>query len=188
VSSPIGFGDARIPARVWEKLIVDNTTQCWTWTGCIAAHPQVRWKVDGKWKVMNARRVFTNLLGIETEAIGSDQPTCCNPAHFHYGSSSEISKHWNEVNRKTHCVNGHEYAVEGVYYGISRGVVVRRCRACHYIQTRRWINKKWKRKLARWKPERRKLYWKRRATLRELWAKGIMRRPDGSIPPVSAVP
>src|SRR5262249_34029705 len=69
VSEVIGFGDARIPARVWDKLVVDPVSQCWNWIGCFASQPQVRWKVDGKWKAMNVRRVFANLVGDTAEAI-----------------------------------------------------------------------------------------------------------------------
>lgn len=82
----------------------------------------------------------------------SDNPPCCNPAHWFAGTNqSNVDDRqakgrgvavWGLPllnSRKTHCNRGHEFTPENtrIYQGNQR-----RCKACEPINSREWYHNK----------------------------------------------
>lgn len=185
----IALGDARIPPRIWDKITVD-ADGCWIWTGTYASAPQTRWKIDGQQKTVNVRRVFylvTHGGPPPLNAFGGCKSHCVNPAHVKNARSQDLSKEWFEQSSKrTHCKNGHEFAVVGAYeYEANRSdrkpKRYRVCRLCHALRMKATAAKKRRRRLARMSPARRQRFLMLSKRQAEIWRAGKRRTHDGQL-------
>jgi hypothetical protein len=135
------FGDARLPLRFWDKVIV-SPSGCWCWTAArVPTGYGQFW--DGERLQLSHRVSFTVLTGPVPEGLQLDHLCrnrgCCNPAHLEpvtcsvnvlrgTGPRNNVAR----CKRITHCPKGHEYTPENTRVrGNWRG-----CWTCHRIQSR----------------------------------------------------
>ncbi len=142
------FGDARLPAHFWSKVLSCPVTGCWIWTGCIAAggygHFGVGSIKDGTRRSARAHRLSYETLVASAEGLDIDHlcrdTRCVNPLHLDAVTHKENIRRGlaglatGARNRaKTHCPNGHEYAGSNLVVAknaSNRDGTYRRCRIC----------------------------------------------------------
>ena len=130
--------------RFWAK--VDKADTCWLWTGS-RDHKGYGYFADGAGRLARAHRFAYELLvgpipeGLEIDHVkerGCRHRHCVNPAHL-----EPVTHHENLMRgdtlvarnaRKTHCPQGHPYAVPNLVR-LSGG---RGCRECRRAASRRW--------------------------------------------------
>lgn len=144
------FGDARLPARFWAKVLVAESG-CWEWQASKChGYGYVAWAG----KLGRAHRVAYQVL---IAAIPSDRQidhlcrnkACVNPAHMEVvtGRINTMRADGPSARnaRKTHCPKGHEYTAENTWTWRNQ----RYCRTCSAESSRlQWIARKAKRTLA----------------------------------------
>jgi len=78
---------------------------------------------------------------------------CVNPSHLELVTVKENILRGEGLaainSRKTHCINGHEYAPPNLYYTKSSGVKYRRCRECDTARSKTWTQNNRERERAR---------------------------------------
>lgn len=132
------FGDERLPARYWSKVSVDDESGCWLWIGCITTrgYPQIRWRVDGRHKTVDAARLARGIAAglpgpTEAEALlrGQGCPShCVNPVHATEGTLVDTGS-----SKQSHCYRGHPLEGDNLEPNSNGG---RRCVACRRISQR----------------------------------------------------
>lgn len=114
-SDSIRFGDARLPARFWSKVRVDESG-CWIWIGTRHGGGYGLISIDGVNR--RAHRIaYQTLRGPIPDNLVCDHlcrvTACVNPSHIEIVTHRE-----NKVRgigfaaqnaKKTHCPNGHPY-------------------------------------------------------------------------------
>jgi hypothetical protein len=109
---PLGYGDPRVPQRLWNKIEIDPETGCWLWRGARSGDKKNYGGVGFERSTWRAHRLFFTLLVrpvADDEHVHHDcrNGLCCNPAHI---SALHESEHWGHGHAdKTHCPHGHEY-------------------------------------------------------------------------------
>jgi hypothetical protein len=84
----VRFGDPRLPARVWRKLVIEDG--CWVWTGSLqSGYAVVSWRAGkprGCGSRLGHRLAFELLVGPIAHGLVVDHlcrnPACMNPAHL----------------------------------------------------------------------------------------------------------
>ncbi len=184
-SAVVNFGDPRIEDRIWDKIAPCPTTGCWLWTATFAGAPQIRWKIDGKWAVINVRRIFGELAGVaDAKIIIGDCSHCVNPAHYEIFDSASEASLWAAASlRPTYCKHGHSLEDAYEYINGSDGHRYRRCRTCQSLTTAVYANKAFERRVRSMTSHNRARALRRSARAREMWKSGVLRRPDGTMSP-----
>lgn len=137
------YGDERVPARVWAKLVVDPATGCWLWQGAPTREGYGRVQVAGRlWRVhrymystlvreLGDEEVLDHVCHTEDELCFSSwacpHRLCGNPAHLDpvTGAENSARQHSPYVLREV-CPSGHEYDEENTRW--YRGM--RYCGSC----------------------------------------------------------
>jgi len=134
MSTPVAFGDPRIPERIWRKLRV-SPSGCWEWTGCLSTNGYGKVSHEGRSEYVH-RVVREALVG----PIPADRQLdhrcrvrhCANPADTEVVTGRVNLRRgespWQVNRRKTHCAReGHPLDGDNLYVN-PRGE--RECRAC----------------------------------------------------------
>ena len=162
--TPVQHGDARLPARFWNKVQPDDSG-CWLWTGALSSAGRPSYRVSGVSKLAY-RVAFAALVAPILDGLTIDHlcrtPRCVRPEHLETVTASEnTSRAWDVRGRapkreraklvtvmvagveikvraiKTHCPRGHEYTAENTYLTKHKnGAVGRECKTCkkHYAK------------------------------------------------------
>lgn len=141
-----GWGDPRIPARIWEKISPEPNTGCWLWTGYVQ-----EWK-DGDgyeqtWfdgKLLRPHVVMYKYFkgeipsGLDLDHLCRVR-CCCNPDHLEPVSRSENNKRgtvgqnmkdlWAKAEK---CQRGHLRTPDNII--VNKGYKL--CKACRNARTR----------------------------------------------------
>lgn len=140
------FGDTRLPDRFWDRLQVNNETNCWLWTGTTQGRD--KW-MYGKMKLRGTldgthRHAYRELKGNIPAGYQIDhlcrQTLCCNPEHLEIVTQQENARRGNSGKfhaDKTHCPQGHPYSPQNT---LRTNTGCRKCRACAY--ERQWLSRK----------------------------------------------
>ena len=163
------FGDRRVPARIWDKIHVSAKGH-WEWIGCHSGHCQVR--IRGK--TLSVKRYLYEIEHGPQVApcVGGCDARCVKPRHQIAGTITEVLRRVQRHRPRalmTHCVNGHDVVVVGIFTYRSRGRKIRQCRACQSLAMAKWHAKIKKRRLSRMSPARRKKFVLRSKRARQGW-------------------
>lgn len=142
--------DARIPERIWDKIIPEPNSGCWIWLGAVTKD---KYNGYGKTCFEGDNNVYLHRL-MYTQFIGEIHKTkeidhkckvkcCCNPNHleavFHStnalrGTAGHSTRDFWE--KATVCKKGHPRTPENTKVN-SGGW--KHCRIC-YLANKRWTN------------------------------------------------
>lgn len=160
--TPARWGDTRVPARTWAMIALYRNTGCWLWQGAV--------KATGYVGVGNTTRhlwMFRRLVGPTPEGLVADHVChdprtcaggttcvhrrCVNPAHLQWVPQSrnlapERRNRWGDRFERGApidvCKYGHEFTETNTQWNLSRGNMVRRCKACARETARRHMLRK----------------------------------------------
>lgn len=134
------FGDARLPARFWSKVVV-SAGGCWMWTASQRRGGYGRFRAGPSTRV--AHRVsYEALVEHVSDGMQLDHlcrvRLCCNPSHLEPVTPRENTMRGETSARanagKTHCPRGHKYDEANTYRERKRHV--RQCKACRTLLMR----------------------------------------------------
>lgn len=116
---------------------------CWIWTGSIAqsGHGKIQHGPRGLAKFWSAHRLSWILHRGQIPRDKQvnhhcDVPGCVNPNHLYLGTQSDNMQDRDRRkrgrnSRKTHCVRGHEFTDQNIYWHRkTSGRLARHCRTC----------------------------------------------------------
>lgn len=98
----MNWGCTSLPRRFWKHVAPEPNSGCWLWVGAESGgRGQVRWKVEGEWKVVTAYRLTMSAAG-RLELVGEmhvdhrcETPLCVNPSHLDPVTNIEnVARHW----------------------------------------------------------------------------------------------
>lgn len=134
------YGDSRLPARFWRKVLPCPATGCWLWLAYTdGGYGRFGWARS----VWLAHRVaYTSLVGPVVPPLQLDHlcrvRQCVNPLHLEPVTHEENMRRGNyrlggektaaAKRAITHCPRGHQYAGDNLYVMPATGH--RRCRQC----------------------------------------------------------
>ncbi len=130
--------------RFWDK--VEKTDTCWNWTAALVGSDNPKYRNIGGYgafgfngKVVRAHRFSYELaFGLIPKGLvvlhSCDNKKCVKPEHLSVGTQMDNvadmdtkGRRINSNSNKTHCLHGHEYSEDNVYYN-NRGH--RNCVTC----------------------------------------------------------
>lgn len=126
-----------IPPRFWAKVVVDEDSGCWLWTGANTCG-YGRWRTNSRLQL--AHRVAYELLrGSVAEGMTVDHlcrvTRCVNPEHMEVVTRAEnIRRAWAT---QTHCKNGHPLEGDNLA-SLTTRPERRICITCRREYNRRW--------------------------------------------------
>jgi hypothetical protein len=138
---------------------------CWIWQGFVnpnTGYGGVSYRNKG-WRM---HRLMFKLSGRELRADldvchSCDKPACCNPDHLWQGTAKDnmrdaSAKRRIYLQRKTHCIRGHEFTPENTkIHSNQHGHIMRHCRECQRLRNRRGSDWKPMRKYGRERDKKR---------------------------------
>lgn len=134
------FGDARLPARFWDRVRECPASGCWIWEGPRDGKGYGRVSINGV--AGSTHRIALSTVAPIAPGLDVDHlcrvHECCNPAHLEAVTRAEnirrgLTGKWQAA--KTHCPRGHEYTDENTYRPVRKdarkaGTSERQCRTC----------------------------------------------------------
>lgn len=120
--------------RFWNRVIVGDPQDCWTWTGSRRSDGYGQVYVEGKHCATHRVSFFlANRYLPPVVRHMCDNPICVNPHHLEGGTQSQnmqdvVQRGRHHHANKTHCPWGHEYTEENTYY--RKAKPARECRVC----------------------------------------------------------
>lgn len=142
----IRWGDKRLPARFWNKTVVNPTTGCWEWTQPLDKDGYPQWfhvSGSGPARVRERahRHAFSVLVGpIDEETLNHDCHVrhCVNPNRGHAATPMSNADNAREGKaRITHCPHNHEYTPENTIM-VGPKKRSRGCRTCYNARSRQY--------------------------------------------------
>lgn len=122
--------------RFEEKYTPEPMSGCWLWIGSTLLGGYGQFRNNGF--ILAHRWAYNQFKGLvpagRVVRHSCDTPCCVNPDHLSVGTHAENSADMVRQGRgngqkKTHCVNGHEFNEKNTYQDIKRSR--RQCRACN---------------------------------------------------------
>jgi hypothetical protein len=137
MSSPLMFGDGRLPDRFWSKCAVDSNG-CWMWHAAKSACGYGHIRIDTRTRVAH-KVAYETLVGNQPHGTELDhlcRVRCCvNPAHLDPVSHRENMERGAVANRPA-CPSGHAYTEENVGRFRTKFGFARYCRECKRTRNR----------------------------------------------------
>jgi hypothetical protein len=138
------YGDERLPARFWEKTVIECATGCWLWVAC-KQKPGGYGKYQVGYSTRLAHREAYRVLiseverGLQLDHLCRNR-ACVNPSHLEPVSHRENQLRGEGFvarnSQKTHCPMGHELVGDNLdANSLARGR--RDCRLCRNTRKRR---------------------------------------------------
>ena len=127
----------------WERFIahtsIEDAAACWRWTASVCRDGYAKFYVNRK-HVKAHNYAYREIIGKIPEGLILDHlcrvRNCVNPFHLEPVTTREnIRRGENKERRKTACPRGHAYDVI-----TSEGK--RRCRVCHNMSQRNYLNRR----------------------------------------------
>jgi len=137
--------------RRWFARLMKRTTfnekGCFVWQG-FTSHKGYIMHTHRDYRMSGHRIVYILTHGVrlpreQQVCHKCDERRCWNPGHLFLGTNQDnckdmAAKKRHHMNRKTHCVNGHEFTPENTYaYTDKRGWKHRSCLTCDRERQRR---------------------------------------------------
>lgn len=141
------LGDERLPARFWDKVVVDG--HCWVWNGARSGNGYGSWW-NGTGRGSTHRSAYAALVGPIPDDLVLDHlcrnRACVNPAHLEPVTQAVNQRRGlvNQHKDKSECPKGH--AFEGTNLIVERNGR-RRCRACTNARAREY-KRAWRARMA----------------------------------------
>lgn len=133
------FGDTRLPARFWDKVIPEPNSGCWLWIGGTTTAGYGMTTVSTNRIGFAHRFAYESLVGPISDGLQVDhlcRTRCCvNPAHMEPVTHRENTLRgvgFAAVNAaKVSCPKGHPYDEQNTYQVTTKKGPSRRCRQCN---------------------------------------------------------
>lgn len=152
------WGDPRLPTSAWERIAVDAATGCWLWLGGLTPGGYGRYR--GTSAHLAVFRVLAGPTpeGLDADHLCHDPRTCrggrtcrhrrcvCPTCLIWATRAEQLAPHrrnrWGHSFEKLApldvCKFGHEFTPQNTTWNLSRGMWVRRCKACARETARQW--------------------------------------------------
>lgn len=139
------ISDAEYIERVKSRVKIDENG-CWLWQGFIqpttgygdVSYRGKRWRVHRLMFKLSGRDLRQDL----DVCHSCDKPACCNPDHLWQGTAKDNMRDASVkgriyLQRKTHCIRGHEFTPENTKLSTNEhGHIMRSCRECSRLRQR----------------------------------------------------
>lgn len=148
-----------LPDDIIKFVHPEPNTGCWLWGGNVDVGGYGRCYAGMKIEEKAHRVLYAFQYGSVPNGLLLDHKcrvrSCCNPDHLEPVTCQENLRRGVGVQRckeyfeaRTHCRNGHEFAVYGFNLSVKRGVLTKYCKECRRIfDAKRWSSKVEKLKL-----------------------------------------
>lgn len=135
----------RDPKSRFMDEVEKSPNGCWLWTGSRTADgygffslsaPDKSGRIEQRAHRAAWRLFHGELPSDKLVCHTCDMPLCVNPSHLFLGTKLDnaqdmAAKGRSRCQKKTHCVNGHEYTAANTRYSLmANGRRQRKCRAC----------------------------------------------------------
>jgi len=136
-----------VERRFKDKLLLSPDTDCIVYTGADRSDGYKGFYITHKRQVLAHRLAYELFVGETTPGLVINHicgnRACCAPNHLEEITQYENSEKGHSWDRKTHCVNGHEYSPDNTYWRTNAGGYrVQRCKTCTLSQNRKSLEKK----------------------------------------------
>ncbi|HEY9371466.1 HNH endonuclease signature motif containing protein [Streptomyces sp.] len=135
------FGDARLPARFWSKVSLDQSG-CWLWTAGQNRNGYARFMDSRQVNRVGHRIAYEALIGSIPEGLQLDHLCrvrhCVNPSHVEPVTQRENLRRGDTITARsaaaTHCPAGHPYTGDNLYINPKGHRYCRKCQLARNAQ------------------------------------------------------